>query len=120
MKMKIGLTGLTRRTLLGVMALGGMMSMAQALDFAATPESVWAEYVKLPQPTPLTEARLRLSLDMAVLGLPSRSLNKASPMGVRMGYWDRVIARHGLPLVAADYVIFLRELKAELTREQQQ
>lgn len=107
------------KKLTAILILAAAISTAGALDFAATPESVWAEYVKLPQPNPLTDARLRVSLDMAVLGLPSKSLDKASPMGVRMGYWDRVIARHGLPLVAADYVIFLRELKAELEREQQ-
>lgn len=109
------------RTLLAMLALGSMAAGARALDFQATPESTWREYVGLPMPVPLTDARLRLSLDMAVLGGPPlKVLDKASPMGVRMGYWDRVIARHGLPLVAADYVNFLRELKAELAREQNQ
>lgn len=90
---------------------------AHALDWHATPESVWAEYVTYPPPAPLTQSRLRLGLELSALGKPLPSFPSATPHGIRLQYWDRVIGQHGLAAVADDYISFLRKLKADLERE---
>jgi len=100
-------------------SLAGTGIFAATLDFLATPQSVWAANISYPAPVPLTEARLRLALEMSVFGGPVPAFHWVTPMGVRMKYWNRVITQHGLPAVADQYMTFLRELKAELAREQQ-
>lgn len=94
---------------------------AHALDWQATRESVWARYVAYPPPpVALTDARLRLALEVGVLGaIAPQSIPTATPHGIRLKYWDRVIGQHGLALVADDYISFLRKVKADLEREQQ-
>ena len=103
-----------------IVAAFALCASAHALDFRATLEGVWAHYVGLPRPTPLSEARLRLQLEMAALGGPMPSIARATPYGIELQYWNRVIAAHGLPIVADDYFSFLGRLKAELARNNQQ
>lgn len=94
---------------------------ARALDWDATPQTTWEKYCPIPAPPGgITPSRLRLAVEMSVLGGPMPSFAWPTPMGVQMRYWDRVIAQHGLPAVADSYVHFLRKLKAELAKNNQQ
>ena len=89
---------------------------AQALDFEATPVTVWQRYVAAPVPEHLTASQLRTALEWQVFKGPLPNVSGATPYGIRLRRWDRVIARMGLPVVADEYVTFLRQLRAELAR----
>lgn len=107
------------RTLLALAMIAAMLATASAIDFRATPESTWEKYISFAHPVPLSDARLRLALEMSVFGGPIPAFPWVTPMGIEQRYWNRVIAQHGLPAVADQYITFLRRLKAELSREQQ-
>lgn len=108
-----------RRTLLLAAAAGMMMVAAgHALDFAATRESTWIRYVGTPAPAHITENNLRGAMEWRVLQGPVPSLG-ATPYGIRLSQWDHSIRNFGLPAVAAEYIIFLRQLRADLEREKQ-
>lgn len=106
-----------KRSTLILAALLGISSCALALDFHATPESVWRRHVQAPMPTKLSEHALRTALEWQNLKGPLPKISTASPFGIQLQYWNRVINHMGLPAVADDYCIFLGQLRAELTKE---
>ncbi len=111
MKMKtIRLIGL-----IGLMGAGH----ALGLDFRATPESAWAAHVGTPAPARITESALRTAIEWRTFGGPVPRVNVATPYGIRQQRWEATIKNFGLPVVAAEYADFLRELRAELERNKQ-
>ena len=96
----------------------GLLSVCNvsAIDFHATIESVWQRYIPGPPPDQITESALRTALEWRTLKGPLPQLSSATPYGIKLKQWDRVISRMGLPLVADDYVSFLHQLQAELAR----
>lgn len=91
-------------------------ALASALDFAATPQTAWSQWVGTPPPAHITDARLREAINWRVLGGPVPVRLGATPYGIQMKKWDATISNFGLPAVAEEYVDFLHRLQTALER----
>lgn len=95
----------------------GVVTCALALDFQATPETIWHRHIQAPTPKKLSDDALKTALEWQILKGPLPKISEASPFGIQLQYWNRVIRHMGLPAVADDYCTFLGQLRAELTKE---
>lgn len=100
------------KKLFTVLFLITICNLSYAIDWKATNESVWKKYLKVPMPTVVTNARLRMALEMSLFGGPMPVVNPLTPIGVQLKYWDRVIAQHGIAVVADEYLTFLKTVVA--------
>ncbi len=90
---------------------------AQAIDYDATPESVWLrKFGSLPN-FPVTGTALRTAIEWHTFSGPVPKVNGATHYGLRLKRWERHFTHFGFAPVADAYEKFLRELKAELSQE---
>ncbi len=93
---------------------------ASAIDYEATPESVWLQKVGALPSFPVTASALRSAIEWCTFGGPVPKVNSATHYGLRLKRWDRLSKHFGFAAIADDYEKFLHELKAELAQTNKQ
>ncbi len=93
-----------------------MSHTASAIDYNATNESVWIKWFGEKPSFEITDTALRTAMEWKIFGGPVPKVNNATHYGLLLTRWERSFKQFGFALVADDYAKFLRELKAELSK----
>ncbi|HWL51351.1 MAG TPA: hypothetical protein VNQ90_02890 [Chthoniobacteraceae bacterium] len=109
-----------KRLILTTLAFSLLSGSLFSIDYDATLQSAWADVVERPPSGEITEAALRDTIEWQVFNGPIPKVNSATHYGLRLKWWNRIIKRFGIAIVAKDYSNFLIELKAALAKDQQQ